>query len=267
VPATELGRHADGCLQCTLIRDELTARRRVLINQGGIVAYVPDRADILRGPRRDARPPAGAARPTACGAPGAARGDAACHARLRPPLRGDDALHDVDAPVAGGGVRPGAPACRVLSDPPRTAGSLKYLAGSESEPGLHSTTPSPRNRRTGSVACSSSGFVAISPRPTVGGSPRCSRRGLAACGPEPLCPRQRRRLGGAGGGLEVPSGLAERLPLQLGTTSVPESRPAMGSARGRLTGFWTLAAALYLPPATTLRHSSSSLCSRRRRPA
>src|SRR3989454_5137235 len=44
VAATELGRHADGCLQCTLVRDELTARRRVLINQGGIVAYVPESA-------------------------------------------------------------------------------------------------------------------------------------------------------------------------------------------------------------------------------
>src|SRR4029077_7007484 len=34
VAATELGRHARGCLQCRLIQDELTARRRMLINEG-----------------------------------------------------------------------------------------------------------------------------------------------------------------------------------------------------------------------------------------
>src|SRR5437867_5580713 len=41
VAATELGRHAGGCRQCELIRVELQARHRVLINEGGIVAYVP----------------------------------------------------------------------------------------------------------------------------------------------------------------------------------------------------------------------------------
>jgi len=41
VAAIELGRHAGGCLQCRVIQDELTARRRILINEGGIVAYVP----------------------------------------------------------------------------------------------------------------------------------------------------------------------------------------------------------------------------------
>ena len=44
VAATELGRHAGGCLLCELVRDELTARRRVLINEEGIVAYVPESA-------------------------------------------------------------------------------------------------------------------------------------------------------------------------------------------------------------------------------
>jgi len=44
VAATELGRHAGGCLQCQLIRFEITARRRLLINEAGIVAYVPESA-------------------------------------------------------------------------------------------------------------------------------------------------------------------------------------------------------------------------------
>src|SRR5258708_4028812 len=44
VAATELGRHAGGCVQCKVIRDELSARRRVLINEGGIVAFVPEAA-------------------------------------------------------------------------------------------------------------------------------------------------------------------------------------------------------------------------------
>ena len=44
VAATELGRHAGGCRQCELIHDELQARHRMLINEGGIVAYVPESA-------------------------------------------------------------------------------------------------------------------------------------------------------------------------------------------------------------------------------
>jgi UDPglucose--hexose-1-phosphate uridylyltransferase len=44
VAATELGRHAGGCVQCKVIRDELGARRRVLINEGGIVGFVPEAA-------------------------------------------------------------------------------------------------------------------------------------------------------------------------------------------------------------------------------
>jgi UDPglucose--hexose-1-phosphate uridylyltransferase len=41
VAATELRRQSSDCLQCRLIADELKGRRRVLINEGGIVAYVP----------------------------------------------------------------------------------------------------------------------------------------------------------------------------------------------------------------------------------
>jgi UDPglucose--hexose-1-phosphate uridylyltransferase len=41
VAAAELRRQTPGCLQCRLIADELKGRRRVLINDGGIVAYVP----------------------------------------------------------------------------------------------------------------------------------------------------------------------------------------------------------------------------------
>jgi UDPglucose--hexose-1-phosphate uridylyltransferase len=41
VAAGELGRRTGGCLQCELVADELKARRRVLINEGGLIAYVP----------------------------------------------------------------------------------------------------------------------------------------------------------------------------------------------------------------------------------
>jgi UDPglucose--hexose-1-phosphate uridylyltransferase len=41
VAALELRRQTPGCLQCRLIADELKGRRRMLINEGGIVAYVP----------------------------------------------------------------------------------------------------------------------------------------------------------------------------------------------------------------------------------
>ena len=41
VAATELARRTGACLQCELIADELKARHRMLINDGGVVAYVP----------------------------------------------------------------------------------------------------------------------------------------------------------------------------------------------------------------------------------
>jgi UDPglucose--hexose-1-phosphate uridylyltransferase len=41
VPAAELRRRTRGCLQCRLIQDELIGRRRVLINERAVVAYVP----------------------------------------------------------------------------------------------------------------------------------------------------------------------------------------------------------------------------------
>jgi UDPglucose--hexose-1-phosphate uridylyltransferase len=41
VAATELRRQAGGCLQCRLIADELSDKQRLLINEGGVVAYVP----------------------------------------------------------------------------------------------------------------------------------------------------------------------------------------------------------------------------------
>src|SRR6202011_3210847 len=44
VAASELRRHSGGCLQCQLVRDELNGRRRVLINDSGMVAYVPEYA-------------------------------------------------------------------------------------------------------------------------------------------------------------------------------------------------------------------------------
>jgi UDPglucose--hexose-1-phosphate uridylyltransferase len=44
VAATELRRGSGGCLQCRLIQDELKGRRHVLINERGVVAYVPEYA-------------------------------------------------------------------------------------------------------------------------------------------------------------------------------------------------------------------------------
>jgi UDPglucose--hexose-1-phosphate uridylyltransferase len=41
VAAGELRRRGDACLQCRLIRDELAGKRRLLIEQDGMVAYVP----------------------------------------------------------------------------------------------------------------------------------------------------------------------------------------------------------------------------------
>ncbi|HEY9287475.1 MAG TPA: galactose-1-phosphate uridylyltransferase [Candidatus Dormibacteraeota bacterium] len=41
VAATELRRQTRGCLQCRLIKDEIEGKRRMLIDRGGIVAYVP----------------------------------------------------------------------------------------------------------------------------------------------------------------------------------------------------------------------------------
>jgi UDPglucose--hexose-1-phosphate uridylyltransferase len=41
VAAGELARRTDECLQCELVADELKGRHRVLINDGGLVAYVP----------------------------------------------------------------------------------------------------------------------------------------------------------------------------------------------------------------------------------
>src|SRR2546425_7893156 len=44
VAATELHRRSAGCLLCRLIDDERKGRRRVLLDHGGIVAYVPGHA-------------------------------------------------------------------------------------------------------------------------------------------------------------------------------------------------------------------------------
>ncbi len=44
VPAAELRQKPGRCLQCQLIQDELKGRRHVLINEGGIAAYVPEYA-------------------------------------------------------------------------------------------------------------------------------------------------------------------------------------------------------------------------------
>jgi UDPglucose--hexose-1-phosphate uridylyltransferase len=41
VAASELARRTGECLQCELVADELKGRHRILINEGGVVAYLP----------------------------------------------------------------------------------------------------------------------------------------------------------------------------------------------------------------------------------
>ena len=115
----------------------------------------------------------------------------------------------------------------------------------------------PRNRRIGFAASSSSGLVAISPRPTVGRDPRVALhvdlvRGalsffalLNAAGWAALAAAWKFR-----------PEWAERLPLQLGTHErYLQAAPTWARLATALTGFWTLAAALYL----TAGHSTAPI--------
>src|SRR4030081_3619760 len=115
-------------------------------------------------------------------------------------------------------------------------------------PASSSTTRWRRNRRIGCAPCSSSGLVAISPRPMVGRGPRVAldvdllRGGLSLFA-----------LVNAAGWAALAAAWAfrpewaERLPVQLGTHGrYLKAAPIWARLAASLTGFWTLAAALYL---------------------
>src|SRR5205807_956912 len=129
-----------------------------------------------------------------------------------------------------------------------TAESSSTWRGPSQAPASSSTTRWPRNRRTGFAASSSSGLVAISPRPTVRRGPRVAldvdlvRAGLSlfallnAAGWAALAAAWKFR-----------PEWAERLPLELGTHErYLKAAPVWARLAAALTGFWTLAAALYL---------------------
>src|SRR3989440_598654 len=138
-----------------------------------------------------------------------------------------------------------------------TGGSSSTWRGPSPGLAFSSTTRSPRNRRTAFGACSSSGLVAISPRPTVGRNPHVAlsvdllRGGLSlfallnATGWAALAAAWKFR-----------PEWAERLPLQLGTHErYLKAAPLWARLAVALTGFWALAAALYL----TARHNTAPL--------
>jgi len=136
VAAVELRRQS-ACLQCRLIADELSGRRRVLINDGGIVAYVPGYArwpyevHVTTRTHRAALPslpPAGRQ-----GLLSAMQRVARAYDRLfAVPMPYMMAMHQAPA------GRPSAQAHLHVEFYPvlRDQGKLKYLAGSESGAGV-----------------------------------------------------------------------------------------------------------------------------------
>jgi UDPglucose--hexose-1-phosphate uridylyltransferase len=136
VAATELRPKPGGCLQCQLVRDELEARRRVLIDAGGIVAYVPAYArwpyevHVATRAHRAALPDVAPA------------GRRALLETMQRVTRAYDRLFDVPMPymmaMHQAGAEAGAAAHLHVEFYPvlRDRGKLKYLAGSESGAGV-----------------------------------------------------------------------------------------------------------------------------------
>src|SRR2546426_7269485 len=136
VAATELRRQSGGCLQCQLIRDELQDGRRVLINESGLVAYVPESARWSYEVHVATR----AHRPALPDVPPAGR--RALLAAMQRVTRAYDRLFEVPMPYM----------MAMHQSPPevsaqahlhvefypilRDRGKLKYLAGSESGAGV-----------------------------------------------------------------------------------------------------------------------------------
>lgn len=136
VPATELRRQTGGCLQCQLMDDELRGKRRVLINDDGIVGYVPGYArwpyEVHLMPRthRSALTDM------------SAKARVALLSAMQRIARAYDRLFDVAMPYMM--VTHQAPAGRTVAQAHlhvefypilRDRGKLKYLAGSESGAG------------------------------------------------------------------------------------------------------------------------------------
>jgi UDPglucose--hexose-1-phosphate uridylyltransferase len=136
VVAIELGRHAGGCVQCQVIRDELKVRRRVLINEGGIVAYVPEAArwpyevHVATRAHRPALPDL------------SPPGRLALLAAMQRVTRAYDRLLDLPMPYmmamhqAAAAPSPAAHLHVEFFPILRDRGKLKYLAGSESGAGV-----------------------------------------------------------------------------------------------------------------------------------
>ncbi|HEY4844847.1 MAG TPA: galactose-1-phosphate uridylyltransferase [Candidatus Dormibacteraeota bacterium] len=136
VAATELRRQAGGCLQCRLVRDELKGRRRLLINEGGIIAYVPGYArwpyevHVATRAHRPALPDLSPA------------GRLALLAAMQRVTRAYDRLLDLPMPYmmamhqAGAAPSPAAHLHVEFYPILRDRGKLKYLAGSESGAGV-----------------------------------------------------------------------------------------------------------------------------------
>jgi len=138
VAASELRGRSRGCLQCRLIADELKGRRRVLINDGGVVAYVPGYArwpyEVHVAPRNHR-----AALPDIPGA-----GRQALLRAMQRITRAYDRLFEVPMPYmmamhqapAANRINPQAHLHVEFYPILRDRGKLKYLAGSESGAGV-----------------------------------------------------------------------------------------------------------------------------------
>src|SRR6059058_6142097 len=138
VAATELRRRSAGCLLCRLIDDGRKGRRRVLIDDGGIVAYVPGYARWayeLHVTTKSHRPALTALTPS---------NREALLTAMQRIARAYDRLFDVPMPymmamhqAPAGGLAPGQAHLHVEFYPIlRDRGKLKYLAGSESGAGV-----------------------------------------------------------------------------------------------------------------------------------
>jgi UDPglucose--hexose-1-phosphate uridylyltransferase len=137
VAALELRRQSGNCLFCRLIRDEREGRSRVVVDAGGIVAYVPGYA---RWPYEVHVAPA-AHRPSLTEATPALR--RALLAVMQRIARAYDRLFDVPMPymmlmhqAPAGKATPQAHLHIEFYPILRDRGKLKYLAGSESGAGV-----------------------------------------------------------------------------------------------------------------------------------
>jgi UDPglucose--hexose-1-phosphate uridylyltransferase len=134
VAAAELRKTSGGCLQCRLVRNELRGRRRVLVDSGGIVAYVPGYArwpyevHVATRAHRPALPDLASA------------GRLALLTAMQRITRAYDRLFDVPMPymmaMHQASAQAGAHLHVEFYPILRDRGRLKYLAGSETGAGV-----------------------------------------------------------------------------------------------------------------------------------